>query len=163
MELKAELSQKNNTISIYDRSYGIIPLIKKAGNDYDIILIKHASGGEWDFPKGHPEKEDESTIVTAIREFKEELGVDYTLEIRKEKSFEKEFVFTNSMGQIVHKTVELWIGLIKDTEVPEFKPKLSEISEIRRCNPLEALELIAFEESKRLLKEALLFIKNSEL
>ena len=52
-----------------EKSCGCIVLDKRT-----VLLIKHNSG-HWDFPKGHVEGE-ESEVETAIREVKEETGLD---------------------------------------------------------------------------------------
>ncbi len=43
-----------------------------------ILLIKHKNGGHWSFPKGHIEL-NETETETALREIKEETGLDVVL------------------------------------------------------------------------------------
>lgn len=46
-------------------------------NNDGLILIAHPSyGGQWSIPKGHIEIEDGSLLNTALRECREEVGVD---------------------------------------------------------------------------------------
>ena len=43
----------------------------------ELLLVKHRCGGHWSFPKGHVEA-GENEIQTAVREVKEETGLDIT-------------------------------------------------------------------------------------
>ena len=58
----------------YEKSCGAIVYRKYHGNT-EILLIKHINSGHWSFPKGHVEN-DETEPETAIREIKEETGLD---------------------------------------------------------------------------------------
>ena len=58
----------------YEKSCGAIVYRKYHGNT-EILLIKHNKSGYWSFPKGHMEK-DETEAETALREIKEETGID---------------------------------------------------------------------------------------
>ena len=77
-----------------EKSCGCIVLDKRT-----VLLIKHNSG-HWDFPKGHVEGE-ESEVETAIREVKEETGLDvhvqkkhrYATRYMPKSDVEKEVVF----------------------------------------------------------------------
>jgi len=59
---------------IYEKSCGAIVYRKFHGNT-EILLIKHINSGHWSFPKGHVE-EGETEMETAVREIKEETGID---------------------------------------------------------------------------------------
>ena len=157
MEPKEGKSTKAVKIS-EKRSFGIIPLIKKGDNKYDVILINNISGAQWDFPKGKPEKEDKSTLDSAIREFQEELGTDYVPDVIKERSFKIEYEYSYKK-QKCHKIVEFWVGFVKDKKVEDFKPQATEVKEIRIYDSKEALEKITHEESKKLLEEALAYLE----
>ena len=41
-----------------------------------VLLIKDARSQKWGFPKGHRETEDASDLATAVRECREEIGLD---------------------------------------------------------------------------------------
>ena len=45
----------------------------------EILLIRHANGGHWAFPKGHVEG-NETEAETALREIREETGLSVTLD-----------------------------------------------------------------------------------
>ena len=58
------------------KSCGGIVFRKKGDVKYLLIKHKEEGGGHWDFPKGHIES-GESEEVTALRELKEETGIDH--------------------------------------------------------------------------------------
>ena len=62
----------------YEKSCGAIVFRKFHGN-IELLLIKHANGGHWSFPKGHVE-EGETEVETALREVHEETGLTIQLE-----------------------------------------------------------------------------------
>ncbi|MBR4224750.1 MAG: NUDIX domain-containing protein [Oscillospiraceae bacterium] len=62
----------------YEKSCGAVVYRRHHGN-LEILLIKHIHSGHWSFPKGHTE-EGESEIDTAMREIKEETGIDVLID-----------------------------------------------------------------------------------
>ena len=62
----------------YEKSCGAIVFRKYHGNT-ELLLIKHANGGHWSFPKGHVEP-GETEQETAAREVKEEVAIDVACE-----------------------------------------------------------------------------------
>ena len=62
----------------HEKSCGAI-VYRKLGDTYQLLLIKHKFGGHWSFPKGHVEK-GENEFQTALREVKEETGLEVTLQ-----------------------------------------------------------------------------------
>lgn len=62
---------------LYEKSCGAIIFYKTKQNT-KILLIKNNSGRYWSFPKGHIE-DGENEQETAIREIKEETGLDVTI------------------------------------------------------------------------------------
>lgn len=60
---------------LYEKSCGAIIIHKAAENNYKVLLVKNHNGRYWSFPKGHVEK-GETEEETAIREIKEETGLD---------------------------------------------------------------------------------------
>lgn len=61
-----------------EKSCGALVYRKYHGNT-EILLIKHLNSGHWSFPKGHVE-EGETEVETAIREIKEETGIDVMID-----------------------------------------------------------------------------------
>ncbi|MBQ9980939.1 MAG: NUDIX domain-containing protein [Oscillospiraceae bacterium] len=63
---------------LYEKSCGGVIYRKSHGN-LEILLIKHINSGHWSFPKGHIEA-NETEQETALREIKEETGIDVVLD-----------------------------------------------------------------------------------
>lgn len=61
-----------------EKSCGAV-VFRKEGGGYQVLLIRHANGGHWAFPKGHVENS-ETEPETALREIKEETGLDVLLD-----------------------------------------------------------------------------------
>ena len=62
----------------YEKSCGAI-VYRKSRDRIELLLIQNRYGGDWSFPKGHVEGE-ETEVQTALREVKEETGLDIQLE-----------------------------------------------------------------------------------
>ncbi|MBR0461606.1 MAG: NUDIX domain-containing protein [Erysipelotrichaceae bacterium] len=108
---------------------------------YLIILDRN---GNYGFPKGHVE-EGESFRETALREIKEETGVDALLD--------EDFCFSFSYpikDNAVRKTVHYFLGTF--TGEPFIND--GEAREILLLGYDEAYDLLSFTQSKELLKEA---------
>ncbi len=60
---------------LYEKSCGAIIIYKVNENNHKVLLVKNHNGRYWSFPKGHVEK-GETEEETAIREIKEETGLD---------------------------------------------------------------------------------------
>ncbi len=79
-EIKEKLSSLRNVeieslSCLYEKSCGAIIIHKANENNYKVLLVKNHNGRYWSFPKGHVEK-GETEEQTAIREIKEETGLD---------------------------------------------------------------------------------------
>ncbi len=61
----------------HEKSCGAL-VYRVQDNNTELLLIKHRLGGHWSFPKGHVEP-GESERQTALREVKEETGLDIEL------------------------------------------------------------------------------------
>ncbi len=60
---------------LYEKSCGAIIIHKATDSNLKVLLVKNHNGRYWSFPKGHIEK-GETEEETAIREIKEETGLD---------------------------------------------------------------------------------------
>ena len=61
----------------YEKSCGAV-IFRKDANGWNVLLIRHARGKHISYPKGHMEA-GETEHETALREIREEVGLDVTL------------------------------------------------------------------------------------
>ena len=129
---------------IYIKSCGFV--VYKELNDKRLYLIIRTSNGEYGFPKGHVE-ENETEHETAIRELKEETNIE--VQIVDGFLCKIEYKFPNKEDVI--KIAVYFIGkCIKDDIVCQ-ETELLEAMFV----PIEtALELLSFDDTKGVLKEA---------
>ncbi len=129
----------------HEKSCGAVVFLRTDdGIRYYIIRSKT---GIWGFPKGHMEA-GESERQTALREIKEETGLDVKLVdgfLRTEK-----YCLRHGDQDIVKKVVYF----LAETKSQTPKRQKSEISEIRLMTYEEANEIFRFESSRRILTEA---------
>lgn len=88
-----------------EQSAGIIP-IRIVESEIRYFLIQHLAG-HWGFPKGHHE-EGESDLEAAVREFKEETGLDNP-QILRNHPFEERYILTRD-GNAVDKHAKSFLG-----------------------------------------------------
>lgn len=89
-------------------SAGIITS-KDLGNNWVYLLLKHANGRHWSFPKGHVE-EGEAPKEAALRELDEETDLAVR-EFVSGFSLETSYTFERA-GQKVFKTVIYFLGVV---------------------------------------------------
>lgn len=129
---------------IYIKSCGFIAY--KELQDVRLYLVILNSSGEYGFPKGHME-ENETEYETAIRELKEETNLE--VQIIEGFRHQIEYKFpdkTNVMKQSVY-----FLGKCIRNDIVRQE---SEILEAMFVTIETALELLSFEDTKRILKEA---------
>lgn len=136
----------------FEKSCGAV-VYNIIGNNIEFLIIKHKNGEHWGFPKGHVEF-GESENQTAIREISEETGL--TVELIDE--FIYRMKYSPKAGTI--KEVVYFIALSKDRTV---KCQESEISEYKWVALRDAVDLLTHENSRKLLREAYFFIRDSSL
>ncbi len=86
-------------------------------NDGKVLLIKQTEG-HWGFPKGHME-ENETEVMTALREVKEETNLDICIDESKR------YVNTYIMPNNIQKTVVYFVGHLPNNN--EIKLQESEV------------------------------------
>ena len=133
---------------IYEKSCGFVAYREK--DDIRLYLIIRASNGEYGFPKGHMEL-NESERETAIRELKEETNVEAQVIAGFRRQIEYKFPNkTNVMKQSVY-----FLGKCTAVDVVCQESEVSEVLFV----PIEAaLELLSFEDTKNILKEADIYL-----
>lgn len=115
-----------------------------------VLLIYEKNAKYWGFPKGHMEN-NENEIETAMREVKEEVGLE--VEIHKEKRYVLNYVIDNE----IDKTTVLYLATPRNKELVMQE---SEIEKVRWCNFSEALDILTYNNLKEILKRVLKDIKN---
>ena len=115
-----------------------------------VLLIQHLKG-HWDIPKGHMEA-GETEQETALREVKEETGVD--VEIISDKRYTLEYTVENGNLKEVVYFIAKKIG-------GDEKAQETEVSEIRWLAFDEAVEMLTYDNSKELLRKAINFIEKN--
>ena len=126
-----------------EKSCGAL-VVRKNGDSYDLVLLRHRFGGHWSFPKGHVEA-GENERQTALREVREETG----LPIRLFDGFRESVEYFPKPG--VKKQVVYFLGeALDDTLVRQEE----EISELKWTPLLEAGDHVTFANDKRLIRLA---------
>lgn len=110
-----------------------------------VLLVYEKRGNFWGFPKGHME-EGETEIETALREVKEEVGID--VKINPEKRYPINYI----IGNEIDKTTVLYLAtpITEDVVMQE-----AEIENFKWCSYEEALETLKFDNLKELFKEVM--------
>ena len=129
---------------MYEKSCGFVTFIEKDG--VRLYLIIHSSNGDYGFPKGHVEA-DETEYETAIRELKEETNLE--VEIINGFRREIEYKFPNKIN--VMKKCVYFLGRC---EVANIICQENEVSEAVFIPLEKALELLSFDDTRNILKEA---------
>ncbi|MCL2013919.1 MAG: NUDIX domain-containing protein [Oscillospiraceae bacterium] len=134
-----------------EKSCGAIVYRKFHGN-IELLVVKHAKGEHWSFPKGHTET-GETEIETAVREIREETGIDVivdntfreTVNYMPKKNFEKQVVYFLAKAQNF-----------------DFNPQASEISEIKWIEISRSHDILTYDNDKQIVNRAKKIIqKNS--
>ena len=136
-----------------ESSAGAIIFLKKE-DVYRFLLLRYGAG-HWDLAKGHVE-EGETLKGTVVREVKEETGID---DLKFISGFQEktEYFFTAKRKKIF-KTNKLFLAETKKEEI-----NLSlEHTSFAWLSYYDALDRITFENTKKVLKKAMKFLKSKE-
>ena len=109
------------------------------------LLVYEKNRNFWGFPKGNKEN-GENEIETAIREVKEEVGLD--VEIYKERRYTLNYIIRDE----IDKTTVLYIAKAKNDEIIMQE---NEIENIRWCSFEEALNILTFDNWKEMFKKVI--------
>ena len=137
---------------IREKSCGAL-IYRKKQEKIELLLIKHRSGGHWSFPKGHVES-GENELQTALREIKEETGLDVDLLDGFRQSVEY-FPKPHVKKQVVY-----FLGSPDGDDTVHRQEE--EISEYRWCLLDNADEMVTFKNDKNLINEAKRFLAVKE-
>ena len=133
----------------YEKSCGAIVYRKFHGNT-EILLRKHVNSGHWSFPKGHVE-EGETEEETALREVKEETGID----ILVDTSFRETVQYYPRKD--TQKIVVYFLGKARNYD---FVPQEEEIAAIKWVEIGNAAAMLTYENDKTIVAKAKVEIKN---
>lgn len=114
-------------------------------NEGRVLIIKHVLG-HTDIPKGHIEK-GETKEETAIREIKEETGIDIELDKRIEP-----IMITYSPKKGITKDVYYFTGYALNDNI---KVQEEEVESAKFIDPLRALKILTYDNAKSVLKYSL--------
>ena len=134
-----KLDNKN----IQEKSCGCVII-----EDNKVLLIKQTKG-HWDFPKGHMEK-GETEVQTAVREVKEETGID--VKVKENKRYSIEYITDKGKRKKV-------VFFLAEKIGGKLEPQKSEIDEIQWLDFNKAMDIITYSNSKNLFKNIILEIK----
>ena len=135
----------------YEKSCGAVVYCQTGDSIKYLLVCEH--GGFWVFPKGHME-EGETEHETALREVKEETGLDVTFvdgfQMKDEHNLARE-------GR--PNTIKQTIYFLAKYEGQEYDSQESEIAEIALMDYEEAMEAFQFDSFKNILTKAHAFLE----
>ena len=134
----------------YEKSCGALVFRKFHGNT-ELLLIKHANGGHWSFPKGHMES-GETEEETAQREVWEETGIDIMIDT----SFRETVSYSPKKDTM--KEVVYFLAMAKNFN---YTPQPEEISQIRWVEISLAHQVLSYDNDRQLVNNARPVIKGS--
>lgn len=132
----------------YEKSCGAV-VFKKEEGIIKFLLLKHNNGGHWGLPKGHVEK-GETEQETAIREVFEETGIEVSTLYDKFR-----YTMEYSPMEGVMKEVVYFVAEGKDSEINR---QIEEVEQVVWLDHREALEVVTYENTRKLLVSAMEFI-----
>ena len=113
------------------------------------VLVVYEKGRNfWGFPKGHIE-EGENEFQTALREVKEEVGLDVDI-VDSKYRYEMNYIIEDKQ---VDKTTVLYLAFTKNNE-NDVTNQEEEIAESRWLSVEEALKVLSYDNVKQALMQA---------
>ena len=129
---------------LYEKSCGFVPYTERGGERRYLVI--QSINGDFGFPKGHTEN-GESEHETAIRELKEEVGIE--AEIIPDFRRQIEYPLRSKKGVI--KQSVYFLGKCKTTRVV---PEKSEVKSAVFLPFSDAVRLLSYDDIKNILWEA---------
>lgn len=138
-----------------DYAFGIIPFYRQSLAEYIFFIGKTQSGDGrkslWKFPKGHKDYSGEDEVAAAVRELKEETGIEISrAAVILSTSFTEQYFYErrkNSPGEhsgIIKKLNTFWLGQVANhgSSVPEVVLDTKEFIEYKWASYQEVLALL---------------------
>jgi len=123
-----------------EESFGVIPLKKEQGH-WKVLVILHAKGNHWAFPKGGREAA-ETPLEAATRELREETGLDIE-RLLQETPFKEEYQFRKKAVS-VSKKVTYYVALVTG----QLCVQPQEIRDAKWVSLDEALQILTFDKAR---------------
>ncbi len=118
-------------------------------NNDKVLLVLQRKSKCWSFPKGHVEN-NETEIETALREVKEETGIDVNIEASKR------YELTYKINNSTNKNVVYFIARPLNANV---KIQEKEILDYKWCDINKVVETLTYENTKDLFKKVIKDLK----
>ena len=134
----------------YEKSCGAVVYCRKDNGIQYLLACEH--GGYWVFPKGHMEG-GESEHDTALREVKEETGLDVTF-VEGFRMLDEHSLAREGRPNTIKQTVYF----LARYEGQEFIPQETEILKIALMDYETAMETLQFDSFKQILTQAHRFL-----
>lgn len=134
----------------HEKSCGAV-VYRIIDNNIEFLIIESVNG-HFSFPKGHREK-DETEIVTAIREIKEETN----LEVELDDNFRE--CISYMLNEQTVKNVVFFLAKFKNGEL---RNQPTEIKSVKWMNYEEALKILSFTNDRGILSNAKHYIQIKE-
>ena len=127
----------------YEKSCGAVVFRREGGRIY-ILMIRHKAGGHRSFPQGHMEK-DETEYLTAIREVREETGIQPVL-----RSDFRETVHYHPMPGVEKEVVYF----LSETRQSDVRPREGEIAEVEWVDAERVDHTLLYENDRTVYRAA---------
>ena len=125
------------------------------------LLIYSKRNSEWGFPKGHIEP-DETELETAKREIKEETGITdikFVEDFRCVDTYKIKGTLSSTKNRIIDKNVIYYLARTNE----DFKGSFDdEVEQGKWLDYNQAIELLKYDNQKKLLKSAYMFVKEAK-
>lgn len=112
------------------------------------VCVEHMAVGHYSIPKGHVEPTDTSEEMTALREIKEELGINASIM----PGFRQSIVYSPFDGVI--KEVVFFVA---QTEEEKFKLQLNEVQDAYWMSPADAMRVLSHDSDRHIVSTASYF------
>ena len=129
---------------VWEKSCGAL-VVRREGDHYYVLMIRHKAGGNRSFPKGHMEA-GESEYATALREVMEETSSRIAIV----SDFRSTVTYRPSPG--VMKEVVYFLAFTTSADI---KPREGEIAEVEWVPLEEAESALTYENDKTVFRAAM--------
>ncbi len=139
-----------------EQSYGIIPF-RQSGDNVEVLLVLHRNGEFWGFPKGHGQPK-ENPLEVARRELYEETQLEVE-QFMSLKPLSDRYTYMHAEKGEIDKHIDYFMASVSgDVNIQD-----EEILEARWVTIDEAFELLTYEGSRNVCKQALVLLLKSQL